>query len=310
MKTKDLIKNSNNNFMLGLGMMLISGLGFAIMGLFVRLSGDIPSIQKTFFRNFTVFFVSFFVLWKEDHDLRRLRPTKHQAFFLLSRCAFGLLGVIANFYAVDHMPIANAQVLNKLSPFFTIIFASLFLKEKINKVQIGGIVLAFIGVAILAKPDAGMLTWDAFFPIIIGISGGLMAGAAYTCVRYLGSHGMQGSLIVCVFAAFSIIVLLPPMLLNYQPMTAQQWLYMFLIGFFAMVGQYGITFAYRFASPNQISIFDYSSVVFSTILGFLFLNQVPHLNAFIGSGVVFCAFLMMFIFNRRKAHALQNKRTE
>lgn len=299
-KIRTFLDNPDNGFFIGVLLMLISGLGFAIMGLFVRLSGDIPSIQKTFFRNFTVFFVSFYVLWREDHDIRHLKPTKHILFFLLARSAFGLLGVISNFYAVDHMPIANAQVLNKLSPFFTIIFAALFLKEKMNKVQIAGVFLAFVGVVFLASPDVGSMNWSQIFPILIGVLGGLCAGAAYTCVRYLAMHGVAGSFIVCFFAGFSLVALAPS-LIHFQPMTPTQWFYMFLIGLFAMIGQYGITFAYRFAPPNKISIFDYSSVVFSMILGMIFLGQIPHGTSIVGSVIVFFAFLMMFIYNRTHA---------
>lgn len=287
------------NYYLGITMMLVSGLGFACMNLFIRLSGDLPTLQKTFFRNAVVFFVALFFVSRELKGHKKLIRTKSEGFWLVIRSVLGLFGVFANFYSVDHIPIANASVLNKLSPFFTIIFAALFLKERVNKVQVISIFTAFVGVILLAKPDAAAL--NQVFPTLIAIAGGILAGGAYTCIRYLVRQGTSGSVIVLFFSAFSCIALLPSLILNFEPMTTQQWIYMFLLGVGAAFGQYGITFAYKYAAPSRISIFDYSMVLFAMILGVLFLDQVPDFLSLLGTAIVFLAFLMMFLYNRRTA---------
>ncbi len=64
---------------------------------------------------------------------------------LFLRCAFGTLGILCNFYAIDHLLVADASILNKLSPFFAIIFSFLLLKEKITPTQGACVLLAFIG---------------------------------------------------------------------------------------------------------------------------------------------------------------------
>lgn len=289
----------NNRFTIAVMLMLVSGFGFALMNLFVRLSGDLPAMQKSFFRNFVVFFVALFVLYRQRDRKRVTDYARKDYVWLMLRSVFGTVGIIANFYSVDHMPLANASVLNKLSPFFTIIFSAMFLREKVNRVQFFGIATAFAGVVILSKPDAGGLDPAHLFPILVAILGGITAGAAYTCVRYLGTNGVSGSFIVCFFSGFSCLIMLPSLLLHYRPMTAEQVLYMFLIGVSAMVGQYGVTYAYRFARPNRISIFDYSMVIFATILGMVFLGQVPDVYVILGSIVIFLAFLMMFLYNLR-----------
>lgn len=91
----------------------------------------------------------------------------------------------------------------------------------------------------------------------------------------MAKQGTDGSLIVLFFSAFSCVALLPNLLFNYHPMTPWQWLCMFLLGIGAMVGQYGITFAYKYAPPAKISIFDYFNVIITTLLGIFVLNQYP-----------------------------------
>lgn len=302
------LQNEQSRYYAGIALMLASGLGFAAMNLFIRLAGpDIPSVQKSFFRNLVVFFVALFFVSRDLKGRKKIIRTKSEGFWLVMRSLFGLVGVLANFYAVDHIPIANASVLNKLSPFFTIIFAAIFLKEKVNKVQVISIFTAFVGVLILSKPEAGAMA--EVFPTLIAVVGGVAAGAAYTSVRYLTMQGTSGSVIVLFFAAFSCVALLPSLLLNFVPMTGQQWLYMFLLGIGAAVGQYAITFAYKFAAPSRISIFDYSMVIFAMVLGMLFLDQYPDFWSLLGSAIVFFAFLMMFTYNRvlaRRSHRKHN----
>lgn len=292
-----ILNSEKQNIPLAIGLMLLSGLGFALMNLFIRLAGDLPSMQKTFFRNAVVFFVDLVFVWRNHRGKLRIR-TKSEGFWLVLRSIFGLLGMLANFYAVDHIPIANASVLNKLSPFFTIIFAALFLKERVSRVQIISIIIAFTGVVILSRPDAAAMT--ELFPTLIGVLGGVAAGAAYTSIRHLTRQGTDGSVIVLFFSAFSCLALLPPLVLNYQPMTPWQWLCMLILGIGAMIGQYGITFAYKFAPPARISIFDYFNIIITLFLGMFVLDQYPTLYTLIGAALVFAAFFLMFLNNRKR----------
>lgn len=289
---------ANKNLAKGVIFMLVGGLGFSLMNLFVRkMGGDIPSIQKTFFRNIFVFIFTLIPLLRLDKTQRWPIKNRADLAYTILRSMFGTLGLLANFVAVDLMPIANASVLNKLSPFFTIIFAAIFLREKVNLAQVIGLITAFIGVVILAQPEAGGFQAEFLIPVLIGIAGGLFAGAAYTTVRYLGTRGIRGAFIVTFFAGFASIVLLPFVLMNYKPMSSEQWLYAILIGICAVLGQYGITYAYQYAEPRKISIFDYSTVVFTMILGMVFLGQIPTAYSLLGSIIIFLALFLMFIYN-------------
>ena len=98
---------------------------FASMNVFVKLSGDLSSIQKSFFRNLIAALFAFIILIKSKEGFTY---QKKDIPMLLLRSTFGTIGILCNFYAVDHLLVSDASMLNKLSPFFVIIFSSLFLK--------------------------------------------------------------------------------------------------------------------------------------------------------------------------------------
>ena len=105
----------------GVCCILLSSFSFALMNMFVRMSGDLPSIQKSFFRNFVAMLFALSILLKEKPEIR-LDGTSKKFLFLRSLC--GTIGILCNFYAVDHLVLADASLLNKMSPFFAILLAS------------------------------------------------------------------------------------------------------------------------------------------------------------------------------------------
>mgnify|MGYP002977652422 CR=1 FL=1 len=106
----------------GILCIIFSALSFAFMSLFIKLSGDIPTLQKSFFRNFVAALVAFAML-KKNHT--PLKCNKESFKYVFGRAFFGTVGIFCNFYGVDHLNIADASMLNKLSPFFAIIFSFL-----------------------------------------------------------------------------------------------------------------------------------------------------------------------------------------
>ena len=136
-------------------------------------------------------------------------------------------------------------------------------------------------------------------PALAGALGGLGAGAAYTFVRYLGARGENGSRIVFYFSAFSCLACLPFLLLDYAPMSARQLVYLLLAGVFACVGQLGITKAYVCAPAKEISVYDYTQVLYAAALGFFVFGEVPDWLSVLGYVLICGAGVGMFLYNRR-----------
>ena len=250
----------------GILLIICSAFCFALMNMMVRFAGDLPSIEKSFFRNFVAVFFAFIAL-KRSHT--PIRVPKGALKPLLLRSIFGTMGILCNYYAIDHLMLADASILNKLSPFFAILFSFILLKEKVHPFAAGCVITAFIGSLFIIKPGMGMFTTS--LPAFIGLLGGLGAGIAYTYVRILGTHGVKGPFIVLFFSAFSCLVTLPYLIFDFHPMSFAQFGCLLLAGLFASGGQFTITAAYTYAPARDISIYDYSQIIFSTMLGFVFL---------------------------------------
>lgn len=284
----------------GILFIILSSLCFAFMNAFVRLSGDVPTIQKTFFRNLIAFFIALFSMLKNGE---KIKPGKGNLKYLIARAAFGTIGMFCNFYAVDHLVLSDASMLNKMSPFFSILFSFIILKERLSFVQGTAVTAAFVGSMFIVRPSAAIFSEPA---ALLGLCGGLGAGLAYTMVRILGQRGENKSFIVLFFSAFSCIAALPYIIFSFEPMTVKQLLLLIGAGVSAAGGQFAITSAYCYAPAKEISVYDYSQLIFAMALGFLLFGQVPDALSCIGYSVIVVAAVVMFFYNNRKTH-VQNK---
>ena len=253
-------------------MIILSAFFFACMNVSVRLAGDLPSVQKSFFRNLVAAVFAAIILTRK-HMVPRVQKQY-----------WGL--------------VADASILNKLSPFFAIIFSFLLLKEKITPTQGACVFLAFIGCLFVVKPG---FQNAALVPALIGVCGGLGAGVAYTMVRVLGTHGVKGPIIVFYFSVFSCLFVLPYLIFDYMPMTGRQLVTLMMAGLFAAGGQFTITAAYTYAPAGKISIFDYSQIIFATLLGFFLFGEVPDKYSFTGYALIILASFGTFIYNMKTA---------
>ncbi len=282
-----------NKKYLGILFIILSAFCFALMNTFVRLAGDIPTIQKSFFRNLVALIFSFIIL-KKNHT--PLGWKKDNLKFHIVRATCGTIGILCNFYAIDHMALSDASMLNKMSPFFAVIFSFFFLKEKVSSLQIGLVITAFLGSLFIIKPTFNI----EVLPALLGFLGGMGAGAAYTTVRHLGQKGEKGPFIVFFFSAFSCLVTLPYLLLNYQPMSLKQIIFLLCAGLTASGGQFSITAAYCYSPAKEISVYDYSQIIFAALLGMMIFSQIPDKYSVIGYIIIISSAITMFIYNNRK----------
>ena len=280
----------------GIIYIIISAFAFALMAVFVRLSGDLPTFQKTFFRNFIALFFALGVLIKERVPFRP--QSRRNLLALVGRAAAGTLGMVGNFYAIDHMVLSDALMLNKMSPFFVIIFSWLLLSERLTLFQGLAVSGAFAGSLFIIKPSFHSVE---YFPALLGFLGGMGAGFAYCCVRYLGQHGEKGAFIVAFFSAFSCLFCLPFMIVQYQHMSAVQLLCLLGAGASAAAGQFSITAAYSCAPAREISVYDYSQVVYAALLGIFVLGEWPDALSVLGYVIIIAAAVGRFLYNRKRA---------
>ena len=270
---------------------------FALMGMLAHFAGDIPFVQKAFFRNIVAFFIASVLLLKECCIGKQpfVLPAGSVR-FLFFRSAAGSLGIFGNFYAIDKINIADASILNKMSPFFAVVFSFVLLGEKIMPVPLGAICVSLIGAALVIKPSFNVA---AMLPSLAGFFGGVGAGFAYACVRRLSAMKVNNALIVACFSLFSSLLAVPFLIFRFVPMNARQILIMLGTGLAAAGGQFAVTAAYSTAPAAKISIFDYSQILFSSLMGYIAFGQIPDAMSFAGYAVIIAMAAVLFVYNRR-----------
>ena len=283
-----------NQKQLGILMIILSAFCFAGMNVFVKLAGDLPVMQKSFFRNLVALFVAFYVLKKQRIAFHVPKESRTLLFF---RAFFGTVGLLCNFYAVDHLVLTDASMIQKVTPFFTVLLSLVILKEKPARFQYIAMGIAMVGMLFIVKPS-----FDN--PQLLGYSiallGSFCASTAYTLVRKLSFTPIKGPAIVFYFSLFSCLAMIPSMIVDFHPMSIQQIIYLLMAGVMASGGQFSVTSAYSYAPAKEISIFDYSQVLFVGFFGFILYGEIPDTYSFIGYLIIFVTAYMMYVYGKRK----------
>ena len=265
-----------NDRLKGIICIIFAAIGFSFMTFFVRLAGELPTMQKAFFRNAFALVIAIATLLIKGV---KFEIKKEFGWDILFRCLFGTTGLIANFYAIDRLTLADSNMLNKLAPFYAIILSVPLLKEKPSKLDITATVIAFIGALFIIRPTPGNME---LVPALVGLYGGFGAGTAYVFVRRATGKGAATPVIVICFSLFSCMLTLPFMIVGYVHMTPMQLIFLIAAGLSAALGQFSITTAYKYAPAKKLSVFDYLQVIFAALWGILFLHEVPTYMSIIG----------------------------
>lgn len=285
--------HKNNDRAQGILFIILAGFFFSSMSLVLRMAGDLPTMQKAFFRNSVAAVISTFLLLRTPEKFH-IRKKSLPSLFMRSIC--GMVGMVANFYVIDRIGLSDANMLNKLSPFFAIVASVFILHEVADKVEWLCVGIAFAGALFIIKPSADVTSVYG----LIGLLGGFGAGMAYTFVRKLGKAGERGPVIVMFFSVFSTLVCLPFMIFGYEQMTLRQTILLVSTGFLAAGGQLSITKAYTKAPAKEISVFDYCQILFSALFGALHFDEYPDVLSIVGYLVIIAVAVVKWRYGMKK----------
>ena len=282
----------------GIVFLLLSSFSFACMALFINLAGDMPVFQKAFFRNLVAIIMSYTMLARSPE---KFKFKKKSLPYMFMRALFGTISVICNFYAISSTNISDAMMLNKLSPFFAMLTSIIILKEAADGFQWACILTAIAGAVFVVKPSFLFGTMGAegssFLTLSIALIGGIFAGIAYAFLRKATVTGERGIVVVAFFSTFSCIALIPFIIFTYQPITWIQFFFCCMTGVSACFGQIFITSAYSACPAKEISIYDYSTVIFTALLGLVFLGEIPDFLSIIGYVIIIGASVLNYLYN-------------
>lgn len=267
--------------------MILSSFCFAIMQILIHMTGgEIPLMEQIFFRNIISLIVCFFIIRREKLSL--LGGKVHQP-LLITRSLFGLLSMVSLFYAAVRANQADITILSKLSPFFITLWAFLFLKEKITRVQLVALLMAFLGAGLIANPTMNI---DPV-PLLMAFLSAVSASVSHTLLSYFKDK-VNGITIVMHFSAVCIAISIPFMILNLVLPDTKELVLLLLLGAFGCLGQFALTYSYRMAAASEISIYNYSGIVFSMLLGYLLLDETISFHSLAGGAAIIIASLLVY----------------
>ena len=213
---------------------------------------------------------------------------------LFGRSVSGFLGLVTLFYASSHAAQGDVTILNKLSPIFVTLLAVVFMKEKMLPIQVPALALSVLGASIVFRPSFQSNP----LPLVMALLSALTSGIAYTLLGYLKDK-VDAMTIIMHFSTFSVVGSLPFMIGNFVVPSLSQLLFLILIGVFGSLGQAFITYAYRYAPASEISIYNYSGILFSLLFGLIVLGEPVKFTSMIGGALIAAASLMVFVYSSR-----------
>jgi len=239
---------------------------FATMSAAVRVvSAELDNEVVVFFRN--AFGLLLLLPWVARQGLRRSLATEWPAIHLLRGLA-GLGAMYCFFYAIAHMPLAEAMLLKLSAPLFIPFVAYLWLREAAPPRTRWAIAIGFAGVALILMPD-----FTAVAPVaLVALLGGLLAAVAKVTVRRLAATEPTAR-IVFYFTVVGTVVSAVPLLWAWRTPSVHSLLWLAAIAALATVGQWCLTRGLQRAAVPLLAPFVYSSVVFAAVYGWLFWGE-------------------------------------
>lgn len=273
---------------------LLKGMSYIILAelMFVTMAALVKLVSVTVSNEMIVFFRSFFVItillpWLLHKGFSNMIKTQCIHLHLL-RSISGVCAMYCFFYALAHIPLAEASLLSMTAPFFMPMIAFFWLHETITFKVMSAIFIGFIGVVLILKPG-----FNSFSPVtLIALASGALAALAKTSVRRLSSTEPIVR-IVFYFAIVSTLVSAIPLVWSWQPVSLNAIILLFILTVFGTAGQLLMTRAYTLASSSQLGTISYISVVFASLYGWIFWDEVVEHRFFIGAGLIVVAALII-----------------
>lgn len=263
----------------GIMFALIAMMLFSCMAAIAKHFADhYSAFQIAFFR----FFFALFPLFPLIVSSGGFEVFKTKRFFgHVWRSCVGTASLITYFYSLQHLPLADAVAVSFTNPIFITLLSMVLLKEKVGRNRWIAIVLGFIGVIIIAKPDGLNLNIGVFF----GLASSMFYALAMISLRTLG--GTEKVLTTTAyFTILASLMLAIPAALSWTAPPFLDLMIFILCGLLAGIGQLFLTSAYQNAPPSVISPFNYSSILWAVIIGFIAWGQIPALHVWIGATIV------------------------
>ena len=263
--------------------LVCASLFFSIMTVCVKkIDSIIPIYELVFFRSFISLLITSFIIRRKD-----INPWGNNKPLLILRGILGTIALVCIFYAIRNMPLNLSTVIQYTYPIFISIFAGIFINEQITKGIILALITGWLGILVILNPTqlSNLNVEIDSFSIFIAFLGAVTTSLAYITVKKL-SFTENVFIIIKYFPLISIITLLPAVLINWVTPSLQDFVWIIGIGLFTQLGQTFLTIGLKNLPASEASSINYLQVLFGSIWGIIFFNELININFIIGSLLV------------------------
>ena len=269
----------------GIALKLASVILFVIMSSLVKAVPEVPTGEVVFFRSaFALPVIIVWLLWRGDLS------TGLKANNLIAHGLRGVVGVSAmgcNFAALVLLPLPEVTALSYAAPPLTVIFAALLLGERVRLFRISAVVCGLLGVGLVMWPLLTLGEVDA--RALTGV-GFILASAVFRALVQIHIRRMvrteQTSAIVFYFSLTSTVLALLTLPFGWVVPSMTEFGILVMVGIIGGIAQICLTSAYRGAEAALLAPFDYASILFAILIGYVFFAEVPTAMMLLGSAVV------------------------
>ncbi|MCR9256803.1 MAG: DMT family transporter [Alphaproteobacteria bacterium] len=263
----------------GILFMCAAILNYSIMDALVKyLTQDYPVLMVSFFRFFFAF-IPVLILIRLDGGMNALttkRPVLH-----LMRALFGMAAFVSFFFGLQQLELADAVALGFTTPLFLTALSVPVLGEKVGPRRWAAVIVGFIGVLVIAQPGTSVFQMASLLPILAGF----FLACTLITVKLMARTETNAMML------FSVTVIGTLITASIQPFVwvTPAWedlFWLILVGLIGGYGQYLVANAFRNADAVVIAPFDYTAIIWATILGYLLFGDLPGLPVVIGCGVI------------------------
>lgn len=223
----------------------------------------------------------------------RLLRTQHLMMHI-RRSAFGITSLFLSFTAVTLLPLATATALTYTAPFFIAGFSVVALGESMSARRWISLLLGFAGVLLIVRPDIGGGIQVDAIGVTVALLGALATAAALISIRSMAATE-SGVAIAFYFAVFGSLVGAASLIFAFVPPRWEDVASWIAIGLLGGVAQILLTFAYHKAPASVIAPFEYATLVFATLVGYLFWNELPNGLDLLGIFIIVGANLALIV---------------
>lgn len=261
--------------------LILAAFGFSLMVALIKVAGErLPVTQILFVRQLGMAIMLLPAILM--HFPGVLKTERLGLQFL--RIGLALVAMLGGFTAIINMPLADAVAIGFAKSFFVTIFAVIVLKETVGIYRWSAVAVGFLGVLIMVRPGTeGFSIYGA-----MAISGAAAAGLVMVVIRLLSRT--ESSKTILAYQALGVgLVMLIPAVINWVPPTPKEWAVLAGIAFVSYFAQKANIYAFTYGEASFLASLDYVRLIYATLLGWLFFQQLPSLSTWVGSGIIVLA---------------------